>query len=115
MQTVLSADGISGYACCAGMVEAWLQRLVEGMQGTMKTLIRRAARSVTEMGLQDFLFGHPAQIALLGLQFQWTADTQARCASASCRRPWHLFCMTLTFQALTPIMPRVDWSIHSSQ
>ena len=68
------------------MVEAWLQRLVEGMQGTMKTLIRRAARSVNEMGLQDFLFGHPAQIALLGLQFQWTADTQARCISASCRQ-----------------------------
>ena len=68
------------------MVEAWLQRLVEGMQGTMKTLIRRAARSVNEMGLQDFLFDHPAQIALLGLQFQWTADTQARCVSGSCRR-----------------------------
>lgn len=76
---------ISTHAAAAGMVEAWLQRLVEGMQGTMKTLIRRAARSVNEMGLQDFLFGHPAQIALLGLQFQWTADTQARCIFGSCR------------------------------
>ena len=74
------------------MVEAWLQRLVEGMQGTMKTLIRRAARSVNEMGLQDFLFGHPAQIALLGLQFQWTADTQARCMPASCRQQEGFYC-----------------------
>ncbi|KAK9841874.1 hypothetical protein WJX81_008571 [Elliptochloris bilobata] len=65
-----------------GMVEVWLQRLVEAMQGTMKTIIRRAARSVNEMGLQDFLFSHPAQIALLGLQFQWTADTQVALASA---------------------------------
>jgi dynein heavy chain len=29
------------------------------------------------MGLEDFIFNHPAQIALLGIQFQWTADTQA--------------------------------------
>lgn len=29
-----------------------------------------------EMDLEDFIFGHPAQIALLGIQFQWTADTQ---------------------------------------
>ena len=60
------------------MVEVWLQRLVEGMQGTMKAIIKRAASNVNEMGLQDFIFSHPAQTALLGLQFQWTADTQAR-------------------------------------
>ncbi len=60
------------------MVEAWLQRLVEGMQGTVKAVVKRAARNVAEMGLRDFIFGHPAQVALLGLQFQWTADTQAR-------------------------------------
>ncbi len=62
------------------MVEAWLQRLVEGMQGTMKAVIKRAASNVNEMALADFLFGHPAQVALLGLQFQWTADMQARTA-----------------------------------
>lgn len=62
----------------AGMVEGWLQRLVEGMQGTMKAIIKRAHRNVYEMGLQDFIFSTPAQVALLGLQFQWTADTQAR-------------------------------------
>ena len=56
----------------------WLQRLVEGMQGTVKAIVKRAARNVAEMGLQDFIFSHPAQVALLGLQFQWTAETQVR-------------------------------------
>jgi hypothetical protein len=28
------------------------------------------------MSLEQFIFSHPAQIALLGIQFQWTADTQ---------------------------------------
>lgn len=28
------------------------------------------------MELQDFIFSHPAQIALLGIQFQWTLETQ---------------------------------------
>lgn len=60
------------------MVEVWLQKLVDGMQGTVKAIIKRASRNVSEMGLEDFIFGHPAQIALLGIQFQWTADTQVR-------------------------------------
>ena len=59
-----------------GTVQAWLQRLVEGMQATVKAAVRRGARNVAEMGLRDFILGHPAQVALLGLQFQWTADTQ---------------------------------------
>lgn len=59
-----------------GMVEVWLQKLVDGMQGTVKSTIKRAYRNVQEMALEDFIFGHPAQIALLGIQFQWTADTQ---------------------------------------
>lgn len=54
-----------------------MQRVVDGMQGTMKAIIKRAARQVNELSLEDFLFNNPAQVALLGLQFQWTADTQA--------------------------------------
>eukprot|EP00887_Chlorella_sp_A99_P001633 scaffold8.g1633.t1 len=65
-----------------GNIEVWLQRLVDGMQGTMKAVIKRAAREVYEQGLEEFLFGHPAQVALLGLQFQWTADTQAALVAA---------------------------------
>ena len=58
------------------MVEVWLARVVEGMQNTMKTIIKGAASHVNEQPLAEFLFSHPAQIALLGLQFQWTGDTQ---------------------------------------
>ena len=60
----------------AGMVEAWVQKLVDGMQNTMKAVIKRAACNVNETSLEDLLFSNPAQVALLGLQFQWTADTQ---------------------------------------
>ena len=74
---------ISWAVCIAtvGMVEVWLQKLVDGMQGTIKSTIKRAYRNVQEMALEDFIFGHPAQIALLGIQFQWTADTQVRLAA----------------------------------
>lgn len=61
---------------CAGMVEVWLARVVEGMQNTTKTIIKGAASHVNEQPLSEFLFSHPAQIALLGIQFQWTGDTQ---------------------------------------
>ena len=46
------------------------------MQTTMKSIIKRAHREVYEQELEAFLFGHPAQVSLLGLQFQWTADMQ---------------------------------------
>lgn len=84
-----------------GMVEVWLQRLVDGMQGTVKNIIKRASRNVQEMRLEDFIFSHPAQIALLGIQFQWTADTQVwmHCHACTCLKgtkgpenfavPWH--------------------------
>ena len=68
----------------AGMVEVWLQKLVDGMQGTVKSTIKRAYRNVQEMALEDFIFGHPAQIALLGIQFQWTADTQVQSSPVLC-------------------------------
>lgn len=42
----------------------------------MKGVIRKVASEVYEQELEPFLFGHPAQVALLGLQFQWTADMQ---------------------------------------
>lgn len=61
----------------AGMVESWVQGLVDGMQYTLKAAIKRAARHVNELSLTYFLANNPAQVALLGLQFQWTADTQA--------------------------------------
>ena len=46
----------------AGNIEVWLQRLVDGMQGTMKAIIKRAYRNVQEMSFEDFVFSHPAQV-----------------------------------------------------
>ncbi|KIZ06068.1 Dynein gamma chain, flagellar outer arm [Monoraphidium neglectum] len=65
-----------------GNIEVWLQRLVDGMQNTVKQVIKRAMHNVYEMSLEDFIFHHPAQVSLLGIQFQWTADTQAALAGA---------------------------------
>ncbi|GFR42148.1 hypothetical protein Agub_g3000 [Astrephomene gubernaculifera] len=65
-----------------GNIEVWLQRLVDGMQDTVKQIIKRAVRNVAEMPLEDFVFGHPAQVALLGIQFQWTAETQSALTNA---------------------------------
>ena len=45
-----------------GNIEVWLQRLVDGMQDTVKQIIKRAVRNVAEMPLEDFVFGHPAQV-----------------------------------------------------
>lgn len=42
----------------------------------MKSIIKGAVREVYEQELEQFIFSHPAQVALLGLQFQWTADMQ---------------------------------------
>jgi hypothetical protein len=47
-----------------GNIEVWLQRLVDGMQDTVKQIIKRAVRNVYEMSLEDFIFGHPAQVCL---------------------------------------------------
>ena len=69
------------------MVESWVQRLVDGMQGTMKAIIKRAARHVNQLSLQEFIFNSPAQVALLGLQLQWTADTQVRLLKPSILTP----------------------------
>ena len=59
-----------------GNIEVWLQNLVNGMQASMKGIIKKCVDDVQEEELEKFLFGHPAQISLLGIQFQWTAECQ---------------------------------------
>jgi len=66
----------------AGNIEVWLQALVDGMQGSMKGIIKMANRNVNEMDLETFIFGHPAQISLLGIQFLWSADMQGALSQA---------------------------------
>ena len=65
-----------------GNIEAWLQALVNGMQGTVKANIKRAPADFLEQELETFIFSHPAQVSLLGLQFAWTADVQAGLTAA---------------------------------
>ena len=60
----------------------WLQRLVDGMKDTVCAIIKQAQRDVYNQELETFIFSHPAQISLLGIQFMWTADTQAALANA---------------------------------
>jgi dynein heavy chain len=74
-----------------GPVEVWLQRLVTGMQETMRDLIRETAYEIRELGqegseefnLAEFLFSRPAQVALVGLQMKWTGETLAALQAAS--------------------------------
>lgn len=54
----------------------------------MKAIIRRAHREVYEQELEAFIFGHPAQVALLGLQFQWTAEMQVRRGLGGTPKSW---------------------------
>ena len=59
-----------------GNIEVWLQSLVDGMQLAVRSIIKMANSAVFEQELEQFIFGHPAQISLLGVQFLWTADMQ---------------------------------------
>ncbi len=59
-----------------GNVETWLARLVDGMQNTIRAVIKDAANKAQSMPLSEFIFGFPAQVALVGLQLMWTADVQ---------------------------------------
>jgi len=59
-----------------GNIEVWLQALVDGMQATVRGVIKVASTHVNEQDLETFIFTHPAQISLLGIQFLWTGDMQ---------------------------------------
>ena len=61
-----------------GNIEVWLQSLVDGMQEAIRSIIKMANNAVFEQELEQFVFGHPAQIALLGVQFLWTQTCRAR-------------------------------------
>ena len=52
------------------------------MKDTVCAVIKQAQRDVYNQELEPFIFGHPAQISLLGIQFMWTADTQSALANS---------------------------------
>ena len=59
-----------------GNIETWLQSLVDGMQEAVRSNCKLAYSAVEEKELEEFLFSTPAQIALLGVQFKWTASME---------------------------------------
>ena len=83
-----------------GNIESWLQALVDGMQDSVKSIIRKAHDEVQTQQLEEFIFGHPAQISLLGIQFMWTNDMQSALTIAkqskeamreAFKKPTHVF------------------------
>lgn len=73
-----------------GPVEEWLQRLVNEMQETMRSLIREAAADAMEAAhseeipdVGEFVFSRPAQAALLGLQLWWSEESRLAVHAAS--------------------------------
>ena len=81
-QTFISGEGGHGHleekpVIATGNIESWLQALVDGMQDSVKSIIRKAHAEVQTQQLEEFIFGHPAQISLLGIQFMWTNDMQS--------------------------------------
>ena len=60
----------------AGSIEVWLGALVKEMQRSLKALCEVAAAQCAELPLAEFIDSNCAQFALLGIQFNWTAQCQ---------------------------------------
>ena len=60
-----------------GNVEDWLGGIVMAMRMTIKDITRNAASDYSVLSLEDFIIKYPAQIALLGIQFLWTDDSES--------------------------------------
>lgn len=92
-----------------GGVEQWMHQLVTGMQDTMRALARQAMRDVFEQELGTYLFSRPAQMALLGLQFQWTLDTHVRVCACVCVY-WGVFvCLCVLGEGSVVGVALIDW------
>eukprot|EP01028_Stygiella_incarcerata_P006636 TRINITY_DN270_c0_g1_i1.p1 TRINITY_DN270_c0_g1~~TRINITY_DN270_c0_g1_i1.p1 ORF type:complete len:4523 (-),score=1222.92 TRINITY_DN270_c0_g1_i1:192-13760(-) len=61
---------------CKGNVEDWLNVLERAMQSTVKSVVKMSVGESESMKLDEFIKRFPAQVALLGIQFMWTADCQ---------------------------------------
>ncbi|RKO94585.1 dynein heavy chain and region D6 of dynein motor-domain-containing protein [Blyttiomyces helicus] len=59
---------------CTGPVEVWLNRLVDTMRKTLKTLLGEAVSSYEEKPREQWIFDHPAQITLAGTGIWWTTE-----------------------------------------
>ena len=61
---------------CQGNVELWLKQLMDGVHGTVHTVIRRAWQNLSDSGfdLVRFEDTFPAQVGLLGIQVSGKND-----------------------------------------
>jgi len=57
---------------CEGLIESWLNKLVDHMQDSLHDIARRAWEACLQLPLRDFVNAYAAQIALLGIQLIWT-------------------------------------------
>jgi len=59
-----------------GNIEEWLSRVEGEMQNSLHNITRQAAVDCMVMPIQEFSNACCAQICLMGVQMQWTADAQ---------------------------------------
>ena len=62
---------------CTGPVEVWLNRLIDSMRMTLKSLMGEAVSAYEEKPREQWIFDHPAQITLAGTQIWWTTEVNA--------------------------------------
>eukprot|EP00741_Cyanophora_paradoxa_P017811 tig00021017_g17202.t1 len=81
MTAMQSSEGenvnLSAAVNAVGNIEDWLTKLEKEMQRTMKDIVRNSTEDINgSMPLEEFIAKYPAQVALLGIQLQWTQDCQ---------------------------------------
>ncbi|KAI5103364.1 dynein beta chain, ciliary, partial [Silurus meridionalis] len=59
---------------CSGQVETWLNRVLERMVETLRVKFEDAVTSYEKKSREQWLFDHPAQIALATTQIWWTNE-----------------------------------------
>ncbi|KAJ3096963.1 hypothetical protein HDU97_005410 [Phlyctochytrium planicorne] len=62
---------------CTGPVEVWLNRLVDSMRKTLRSLLGEGVSTYEEKPREQWIFDHPAQITLAGTQIWWTTEVNA--------------------------------------
>ncbi|KAF2980505.1 hypothetical protein EK904_000039, partial [Melospiza melodia maxima] len=66
---------------CAPQVEVWLNRLLECMRSTLRSLMPQALGTYEDKPREEWVFDYPAQIALTGTQIAWTTEVGVAFAS----------------------------------
>ncbi|NXH32764.1 DYH9 protein, partial [Myiagra hebetior] len=59
---------------CSGQVEVWLSRLLDTMRATVREEMSVAVAAYEDKPRDQWLFDHPAQVALCCTQIWWTAE-----------------------------------------